>query len=402
MPEYHYRVRNRLGNVTKGIIKASSEEEASTMLSEHGLIPIEIRDMKDVSFFTKELTVQRIKVRDRAVMSRQLATMISSGIPVLQALRILTVQTENPKLSDILRDVSYEVEGGESLSNALDKHQQHFSEFYVSMVRSGEQSGRISESLERLADSEERNYATISKVRGALIYPAFVIAAMIVMGILMFMFVIPQLLNLFENSEAEIPLLTKVVIAIANFLNSYWWFILIFLAIAAYLISKYVRTEEGRYNLHALFLRLPIVGRLLRKMYLAQFTGAMEVLVKSEIPVVQALFIARDIMGNKIYRQIVNETAQEVKNGGTISGSFEKYPEIPIMVSQMISVGEKSGELAKSFSSVNRFFQAEVNEAVQNMSQLVEPVVISILGVGVAIMIFAVLMPIYQLVNVIQ
>lgn len=175
-----------------------------------------------------------------------------------------------------------------------------------------------------------------------------------------------------------------------------------FLLVAVGMISFYVRTTEGRYNLHAILLRFPVAGRLLQKLYLAQFTGAMEVLVKSEIPVVQALLVARDIMGNKIYRQIIDETSEQVKNGSTISAALEKYPEIPMMVSQMVSVGERSGELDKSFASINRFYQREVNDAVQNMAQLIEPVVITILGIAIAIMIIAVLMPIYQLVNVIQ
>jgi len=402
MTDFQYRVRNRQGNVSKGIIKANSEEEATSMLAQHGLVPIELRDTKDVSFFKRELTVKNVSVRDRAILSRQLATMISSGIPILQSLRILVSQTESSKLAEILREVSYDIEGGESLSNALEKYPRQFSEFYVSMVRSGEQSGRISESLERLADNEERNYALISKVRGAFVYPVFVVVVMLVMGILMVVFVVPQLATLFEQSEAELPLITRMLMGFAGVVTGYWWFIIIFVALAAYMIVYYVRTTEGRYNLHALFLRIPVAGRLLQKLYLAQFTGAMEVLVKSEIPVVQALLVARDIMGNKIYRQIVDETAEEVKNGATISSSFEKYPEIPMMVSQMISVGERSGELSKSLGSINRFYQREVNDAVENMAQLIEPLVITILGVGVAVMIVAILMPIYQLVNIIQ
>ena len=401
MADYQYRVRNRQGNISRGVIKASSEEEASEMLGQHGLIPIEIRDSKDTSLFSRELTLKNVSVRDRAIFARQLATMISSGIPILQSLRILVAQTENSKLADIIRETTYDIEGGESLSSALEKYPHQFSDFFISMVRSGEQSGRVSEALERLADNEERNYSLISKVRGALIYPAFVISAMLVMGMLMVVFVIPQLTGLFNQSEVELPLVTKLLMTFSAVIGSYWWFILLFIIVAVLLISFYVRTTEGRYNLHAIILRLPVAGRLLQKMYLAQFTGAMEVLVKSEIPVVQALMVARDIMGNNIYRQIVDETAEEVKNGSTISGAFEKYPEIPMMVSQMISVGERSGELGKSLNSVNRFYQREVNDAVQNMTQLIEPVVITLLGVGVAVMIIAVLMPIYQLVNVI-
>jgi len=402
MADYQYRVRNRRGDVSRGVIKASSEEEASQMLAQHGFVPIEIRDAKDTSIFNREFTIKNVGVRDRAILSRQLATMIASGIPILQALRIMISQTENSKLADVLRDASYDIEGGDSLSNALEKHPRQFSEFYVSMVRSGEQSGRVAEALERLADSEERNYSLISKVKGALIYPAFVIVAMLIMGLLMVVFVIPQLTGFFDQSGVELPLVTRILIGTSAVVAGYWWFILLFIVVAVVLITFYVRTTEGRYNLHAVILKIPVAGRILQKMYLAQFTGAMEVLVESEIPVVQALMISRDIMGNRIYRQIVDETVEEVKNGSTISATFEKYPEIPMMVSQMISVGERSGELGKALNSVNRFYQREVNDAVQNMAQLIEPIVIVVLGIGVAVMIVAVLMPIYQLVSVIQ
>jgi type II secretory pathway component PulF len=242
----------------------------------------------------------------------------------------------------------------------------------------------------------------ISKVKGALIYPAFVIVAMLIMGLLMVVFVIPQLTGFFDQSGVELPLVTRILIGTSAVVAGYWWFILLFIVVAVVLITFYVRTTEGRYNLHAVILKIPVAGRILQKMYLAQFTGAMEVLVESEIPVVQALMISRDIMGNRIYRQIVDETVEEVKNGSTISATFEKYPEIPMMVSQMISVGERSGELGKALNSVNRFYQREVNDAVQNMAQLIEPIVIVVLGIGVAVMIVAVLMPIYQLVSVIQ
>lgn len=401
MPEYSYRARNRQGQLTKGTIRATNEERAGAMLAEHGLIPLEIRDLKELSVFRREFGFRTVRVRDRAIMARQLATMIQAGIPILQALRILVVQTENSRLADILHEVSYDVEGGEALSNAIEKFPKVFSEFFVSMVRSGEASGRVAETLQQLADHEERDYEMIRKVRGALIYPIFVITSMVGLGIVMMVFVLPQLVDLFRESEVPLPWTTRLLIAVMTFSASYWWFLLIFIGLVTYLLLSYLRTPEGVYAMSGLLLRLPVAGRLLQKLYLARFSGALKTLVESEVPVIRALLIARDILGNRVYQAIIDETAEAVKNGSTISAALEKYPEIPLMVSQMVSVGERSGQLGGSLEAVHRFYRREVDDTLQNLTQLIEPVVIVLLGIGVAILLSAVLMPIYRLVQVI-
>jgi type IV pilus assembly protein PilC len=402
MADYHYRARNRQGRVTKGTITAPSEERAGTMLTEHGLVPIEIQDLSELSIFRREFSIKIVRVRDRAIMSRQLATMIQAGIPILQALRILSVQTENQRLADIIREISYEVEGGEAVSNAMEKYPKVFSEFFVSMIRSGEASGRLADTLEQLADHEERDYELIRKVRGAFIYPIFVVSVMIVLGAVMMIFVLPQLVTLFAESGVQLPWTTRLLIGISGFATSYWWFILIFLGLTGYLMSSYGRTPEGIYNIHAVILRIPVFGGILRKMYLARFAGALRTLIESEIPVIRALLVARDILSNRVYQTIIDAAAEEVKNGSTIAAALEKYPEIPLMVSQMISVGERSGKLGDSLGAVHRFYKREVDDKIQNMTQLVEPIVIIFLGIGVAILLAAILMPMYQLVQVIS
>lgn len=402
MTEYHYRARNRGGKITKGIIKAPSEEQASIMLSEHGLVPLEVEDVKNLSIFKREFSLGRVRVRDRAVMARQLSTMIRAGIPILQALRILVSQTENARLADILREVSYDVEGGEALSNALEKFPGAFSEFFISMIRSGEAGGRVADALEQIAEQEERDYEIVRKVRGAMVYPLFVIVTMAGMALVIITFVMPQLTTLFKETGVALPWPTRVLMGVSGFLVSYWWFVLLFAGIAGYLLRAYAKTTEGRYAVSAMMIRLPIAGILMQKLYLARFTGALRTLVTSEVPVIRALLISRDVIGNRVYQAIIAETADAVKNGSTISAAFERYPEIPLMVSQMISVGERSGQLAASLESVHRFYRREVDETIQNVTQLIEPLIIVLLGIGVAGLLVAVLLPIYQLVQVIQ
>jgi len=399
MAEYIYRARNRQGNVTKGTIKANSEEDASLILSKHGLAPIEIKSSKSVSLFQKEFHFGGVKIKDLAIFSREFATMIEAGIPILQGLRIMVIQTENPRLSDILREISYDVESGESLSDSLEKYPNVFNDFFISMIRSGEQSGRISEVLNILADYQENANELMGKAKSAMIYPIFVITAMILVGIVVMVFVVPQLMGLFTQAGLKLPLPTRILMGISGFLVNYWWFVIIFVSLAVYMILSYMKTPEGRYNIHAMLLKIPVAGILLRKLYLAQFSRAFQVLITSEVPVVQALMVSRDVMVNRVYRAIISNTAEEVKNGATISGTFEKYPEIPLMVTQMVAIGENTGELGKSFNSITTFYEREVNDAIRNLTQLIEPVIIILLAAGVVVILLGVLMPIYQLAN---
>lgn len=402
MAEYFYRARTRLGDLTKGTVKAASPERASEMLREHGLVPLELQDVRERGLWRRELSFRRVKIRDRAIFSRQLATMIAAGIPILQAIRVLVQQTENPRLSDILREVSYEVEGGGSLSTALEKYPRVFSEFFVSMVRSGEASGKVASALETLAEHEERDAELVRKVRTALAYPAFVVTLMVILGIVTSVFVLPQIAEFFAEVNAPLPFLTRALIAVTTFLQNFWWFVLFFLVLAVYLISAYFRTPEGRYNASAVALRVPIIGRLLRKLYLARFAGALATLLDSEVPVVRALLIARDVLTSRVYQAIVDGAVEDVKGGSPISAALEKYPEIPFMVSEMVSVGERSGQLGGAFGSIYRFFRRDVDDALTNLTVLLEPIVIVLVGIGVAVLLVAILMPLYGLVQVIS
>lgn len=402
MTEYFYRARTRHGEVTKGTIKAATPERASQMLSEHGLVPLELRDAREVSLWRREFRLQRVTVRHRAIFARQLATMIEAGIPILQGVRILSQQTESSRLADILREVGYEIEGGAALSAALEKYPRVFSEFFVSMVRSGEASGRVARALHVLADHEEREAELLRKVRAALVYPIFVISAMMVITVLMAVFVLPQLVDLFRESEVPLPLPTRMLIAIITFFRNYWWFVLAFLGLAGYLLGTYAKTPEGRYNLSAVVLRLPIFGRLLRKLYLARFSGSLETLLDAEVPVVRALLVAREVLSNRVYQSIIERAAEDVKGGSSVSAALERYPEVPLMVSEMVSVGERSGQLGQAFGAVHRFYRRDVDDALTNLTQLIEPLVIVLIGIGVAILLIAVLMPIYGLVQVIS
>lgn len=401
MPEYYYRARTRLGSVTKGTIKATSGERANQMLIEHGFVPLELRDVRELAFWRRELKFRGVKIRDRAIFARQLATMIEAGIPILQALRILVQQTENTRLADILREVSYAVEGGGALSAALEKYPRVFSDFFVSMVRSGEASGRVAAALQAIADHEEADAELIQKVRSALIYPAFVVVVLLILMEVVSVFVLPQLITMFQEANVRLPITTRILVGVTTFLKEYWWFVALFAALATYLFASYVRTPEGRYNASAFVLHLPLFGRFFRKLYLARFSGALQTLLDAEVPVVRALLIARDVMTNRLYQAIIDQTAEDVKSGSSIAASFERFPEIPLMVSEMVRVGERSGQLGASFGAVHRFYRRDVDHALTNLTALIEPVAIVVVGVAVGFLLSAILLPLYGLVQVI-
>lgn len=400
MSEYSYRARTRLGDVTRGTIKAVSVERAGQMLAEHGLVPLELRDVRELGLLRRELKIRGVRVRDRAIFARQLATMIEAGIPILQGIRILVQQTENPRLGDILREASYAVEGGTSLSDALEKYPTAFSEFFISMVRSGEASGRVAQSLHTLADHEERDAELIRKVRSALIYPAFIVVLLIILLIVMTVFILPPLVSLFEEADVALPLNTRMLLAVTNFLRGYWWFVTLFLGLTGYMLTTYLRTSEGRYNWSAFVLRLPLLGNLLRKLYLARFSGVLQTLLEAEVPVIRSLLIARDVLTNRVYQAIIEQTAEDVKNGSAVSAALERYPEIPLMVTEMVGVGERSGQLGQSFGAIYRFFRRDVDDAMGNLTTLIEPVVIILIGIGVGLLLSAVLVPLYSLIQV--
>jgi type IV pilus assembly protein PilC len=399
MPRYHYRARTKEGRIVTGEMQAASPEKVAAALSQHGLVATEVVDVRELSIFRRELQFRRVKARDRAVMVRQMAAMISSGIPMLQALRILAQQTESPRLAEILRDVTHDVEGGETFSDALEKHESVFSGFFVSMVRAGERSGRLAEILEKLANYEERAEELTRKVRGAMIYPAFVITVMIILGAVFMTVILPSLKGMFEEVNVPMPLLTRILITTGDFLRDYWYLILLAIVVIAAALRRYYHTEEGRYNMSEVLLRLPILGRIMQKLYLARFTGALGTLLASEVPVIRSLKIARDTLGNRVYEKIVDEVIGAVESGSSIGEALGKYPRIPLMVSNMISVGEKSGELPQALEIIHNYYSREVDEAMRNFTGLLEPIIILAVGIGVGMLLVAVLMPVYRLVQ---
>jgi len=341
--------------------------------------------------------LNRIKLKEVVVFSRQFSVLISANVPLVQALKILVEQTANPKFKIIISQVADEVDAGSRLSVALARRSSVFSDFYVSVIKSGETSGKLDEVLNYLADEMEKDYDMMSKIKGAMIYPAFVLSGLGVVGVLMLTFVVPKLTDIMSESGGELPLATRILIAASDFMASYWWILLVIIAGAVTGLRLFLRTSRGRFIFDTIALRLPVFGKLLQRIYLVRFTRSMKTLIAGGVTIVRSLEISGDVVGNTVYKKIITDTIKEVEDGNSISAIFIKRKEIPAMVSQMMSIGEKTGKLDVILSRVTDFYGREIENIVANLMTLMEPIIMVVMGLGVGLMVAAIIMPMYNM-----
>jgi len=346
----------------------------------------------------KELTFfSRIKKQEIVIFSRQLAVLFDAQVPLLESLQSLAVQSSNPKFKKMVTDIADEVDAGSPFSQALEKYPKAFSNFYVSVTRAGEASGRLQEVLNYLADHEEKNYDLNRKVRGALIYPAFIVFSLVVVGGIMMIFVVPQLTSVFEETGSDLPFLTVAVIGISNFLRSFWWLALLVLIGAGTAFWSFLRTSKGRRTMDLVLLKIPILKNLFQKVYLARFSENLGTLIKGGIPIIQALTITAEVVGNSIYKETIQQATEEVRKGGSISSVLKSNKYIPSLVVQMISVGENTGKLDFILAKIAGFYQKDVDNMVDNLTSLIQPILILVLGGAAGLLVAAILLPIYNL-----
>ncbi|MDE1975427.1 MAG: type II secretion system F family protein, partial [Patescibacteria group bacterium] len=334
------------------------------------------------------------------ILSPQLTTLFEAQISALRVFRLLGQETENRVLGAKIEQIADDIQAGSSISAALAKHPKIFNEFYVSMVKAGEESGKLNDTFLYLADYLDRSYELTSKVRGALIYPAFVIVTFFVVMILMFTMVIPKISPILLESGATIPIYTTIIIGISNFLVAYWAVILGVLVVAGYFIVRFVRTPAGKEVYDQFKLSVPYISSLYKKLYLARFSDNMNTMLASGIPMVRSLELTSAVISNCVYQRIIMESMEAVKGGRTLSDSLSENPdEIPGIMVQMMRVGEEAGEIGSILKTMANFYNREVTVAVDSLVSLIEPAMIVVLGAGVAILLAAVLVPIYSIAN---
>ncbi len=398
-----YQAKTKTGGFAEGKIDAPSEDQAIVLLQQKNLYVISLAP-EDKGFLKSDLLsfFNKPSRKDLIVFTRQLATLIDADVPLIEGLTILGKQSERESFRNVVSAMVASVEGGASLSIAMSEHSKVFNQFYTSMVRVGEVSGKLQETFLYLADYLERTASLNSKIRGALFYPIFVLSSLVIVAIIMMTTVIPQLLTIIKDSGVtELPLPTRMLIFVSNFFSHYIVLILIVGIVLIIGIYQYVRTAQGRLMWDRFKLSIPRFGRIVRDLYLSRIAETLSTLVRSGVPILESIEITSAVVGNEVYKGILLEARANVQSGGTLSKTLAEYPEFPTLVSSMLATGERTGHLDTMLANILKFYRTEAENDVQNISQLVEPVLVLILGIGVGALVAAILLPIYSLINVV-
>ncbi|MDO8523501.1 MAG: type II secretion system F family protein [bacterium] len=401
MAQYTYKARTSDGKETQGSIEASSIDLAVSSLQRRNFLVTSIVPVEDqggiMGFLSSLGLFAAVNQKDIVILSRQLATLFSAKVPIAESFKILVGETENPGLRRILINVLDDIQGGLPMSQSMAKHPDAFSKFYVAMVRSGEEAGKMEEIFDFLASYLERNYDLASKAKNALIYPAFVFGVFITVMVLMLIYVIPPIASLLKETGQALPFYTVIVINISDIMRRFGIIVLLFLAAFTVFLLRYGQTEAGKIYFAKVKLSLPVLGTIFKKIYLARIADNLHTLISGGITVVRALEITSEVVGNEIYKRIMLDALEAVKGGSMISEAFAKYEAIPPLLSQMIKIGEATGKLDYILGSVSRFYTREVSNLVDNMVNLIEPLLIIFLGLGVGFLAVAILLPIYSI-----
>jgi len=361
MPIFKYKAFNRDKKVQEGMVEAISKDYVGEILTEKGFSIVSITEVSSGKKIFNLDFLNRIKTKDIVIFSRQFSVLISANVSMVQALKVLVDQTANVILKMILSEVADEVDAGSTLSEALAKRPNVFNNFYVSVVRSGETSGKLDEVLSYLADEMEKDYDMMSKIKGAMIYPVFVLVSLIVVGIVMMIFVVPKLTGILTESGAELPITTRILIGTSSFMQQYWWLLIIITVALVAAFKWYEKRPQGRRQLDYLKLRLPIFGHLFQLIYLVRFTRSMNTLIVGGVTIDNSLKVTAEVVGNKIYQELIEETVKEVEDGNSISSVFIKSKTIPKMVSQMLNIGEKTGKMDVILDRITNFYSREIS-----------------------------------------
>jgi len=393
---FNYKAISKNGEQKEGSIEASNEDVAISSLQRRGLVVVSIASGEKTALFEKNISFfERVSSKEIVLLSRQISTLFEAHVPALKVFKLLANEAENPLLGKKLGEVSEDIQGGMTISEAFRKHPKVFSDFYVNMVAAGEESGKLNETFGYLADNLEQSYDLTAKIKNALIYPAFVISIFLLVMIGMFTFIIPRIAGILTASGQELPIYTKIVIGISDLLVNYGLFAFIGAIILGFFFNR-LRLQQADL-ISKIALSIPVFGNLFEKLYLARITGNMYTMITSGISMVRALEITSTVVGDETYKAALLDVAEQVKAGKPISDAFASHEIMPSMLIQMIRVGEETGELGDLFQKVSVFYKKEVDGAVDTLISLIEPTMIVLLGLGVGTVLAAVLLPIYSI-----
>jgi type IV pilus assembly protein PilC len=399
---YNYRVRDRQGKVVTGTLDGDSEQLILARLREMGYTPVQVAQKREG--MSREITLRpgHVKRKELAVFTRQFATMVNSGLPILRALAILADQTESKALAKVVTEVRTEIEQGSSLSAAMAKHPKAFNELYVAMVRSGETGGVLDAVLLRLADAIERDVALRQRIRSAMTYPVVVVIFVTLIMMAMLLFIVPQFKNIYAQLGGTLPIPTRILLGVSDAVRHYWYMVGLGIAGSVFAFRRYKKTERGRMRIDALKIKVPIFGPLFHKVALSRFASTLSVLLRSGVPILQSLDIVSETVNNRVISKAISDVQTSVKEGESIARPLARHAVFPPMVVQMLAVGEETGGVDVMLEKVAQFYDNEVTAAVDALTSIIEPVLIAIVGACVGMAVIALYLPMFNLINLIK
>lgn len=399
--KFLFRAKTQTGEMREGTIEALDVESAAAVLQRDNLIPLSLDSFEKSAFSLPQILARYwngVSVKEKLVFFQQLATLIEARVPITVSLRTIGQQSTNAFFRALLTEMASDIDDGMPFSEVLAKHPDIFDSLSVNMVRAGEVSGTLHKSVTFVADNIEKNYQLSAKIKGALYYPAFVLLVAFVIGFLVVTFILPKITLIIKDMNVPVPWYTSALIWLGDFMNAYWWAVLVVIALSVAGLLYYLKSPEGQKEWEIILLKIPVVGLLAKNVYVTRFAENFSSLLESGIPVVKSLQIVSDVIGNHVYRDVIMKAAEEVRAGGSISTVFLQSPkQMPQIVAQMVRIGEETGTISRVLESVAKFYSQEVNNMTRNLTTLIEPILIVFLGMGVAVLVVGVLLPIYNI-----
>lgn len=399
MKKFVYEARDRATNkLVKATLQAESENAAAQLLVKQGFVPLSIKEQIGDGTLLSRLT-GRITVKDKVVFTRQLATLIGAGLPLSQSLHTVLEQTSNKQLQSVIAEIAADVEGGKSLSLAFGKHPTVFDGVFISLVSAGELSGTLDESLQRVADQQEKDADTMSKIKGALTYP--IIVLVVIFGVLAFMLftVVPQVQKLYLDLHMQLPFITQVMVNAAYVMAHFWWIVLVVVGVGIYFLLQFMKTEAGIRFADTFKVKVPVFGKMMQKLYMARFTRTGQTLLGTGVSMLDMLKVSSTAVNNTLVSEAIERAADKVKGGKALSTALEPESIIMPLVPQMIKIGEQSGRIDEMLGKVAQVYENELDEQIKTISTAIEPILMVVLAVVAGSMVGAILLPIYGLVN---
>lgn len=404
---YSYRVRDKSGRIVSGEVEGDSVTLVAKALRDRGMVPLQVEE-KQSSLLQTEIKIpglsSRVKAKEIVIFSRQFATMVNSGLSLIRALTVLEEQTESDALREVLGNVRTDVERGTSLSAAMDRHPKIFTDLYVSMIRAGEIGGVLDETLLRLADILEAQLKLRSKIRSAMAYPAVIGFLIVAVTTAMIVFVVPVFTNLYDElgNGASLPLPTQVLVGLSTVIKGFWWLLILIAGFSIWGFRRWISTDGGRLIWDTIKLKLPVFGGLAQKTALSRFSRTLAVLSRTGVPILQAIDIVADTSGNRLVAKALEEVKDSVRAGESLAAPLSRHSVFPPMVVQMMTVGEETGELDGMLAKVADFYEGEVEDTVNALTSLIEPLLIVVMGVTVGGILISLYLPIFNIAGLVS